>query len=174
LTGKSVLIFIASKDFNEQEYLMSKFTLGKNFFNVFVASDANALCIGEFGLKVKADVSVFNIHPGNFEALVVIGGKGISKYWNDKSLISVIQRFNKLGKVVAAICAAPACLANSGILTDNKATCFDGIKNQFEKLGVEYVNQPVVQSGKIITAQNQNFTKDFIGQIINVINRTIL
>lgn len=146
--------------------------LDKNFFNVFVASDENSLCHGESGLKVKPDVSVFNIHPNNFEAFVIVGGGGIRNYWNDKNLISVIQKFHRLKKVIAAICAAPLCLANSGILINSKATCFEGAKTQLEKLGVKYVDQPVVQVDEIITAQNQSFTKSFIETVIALINRT--
>jgi len=172
LTRKSILLFIAAKNFNEQEYLVSKFMLDKSLFKVFIASDANSLCIGENGLKIKSDVSIFNIHPNNFEALVIIGGKGITNYWSDKNLLSIIQKFHNLKKTIAAICDAPICLANSGILINSKATCFEGAKIQLEKLGVKYVNLPVVQTGEIITAQNQNFTKDFIETVISRINRT--
>ncbi|GAB4145209.1 MAG: DJ-1/PfpI family protein [Ignavibacteriales bacterium] len=170
MINKSVVIVIAAKDFNEQEYLTAKYLFEKHAIKVFVSSDSNSLCIGENGTKVRADVSFYNVHDNNFAAILIIGGKGIRNYWRNQNLIRIIQKFSKSNKIIAAICAAPICLANAGVLS--KATCFEGDKIQFEKLGVEYIDENIVQTGQILTAKNQNYISELVEKIIFLISRT--
>lgn len=168
----SVLIFIASSDFSEEEFLYSKHFLEKNNCSVFITSDSNGLCIGDKGLKVKADVSLYNIHPENFSAFILIGGKGIRKYFSNSILLSIISKFQKQNKILGAICAAPVLLAKSGILDGKKATCFPDYKNELQKSGVVLSNEDIVVTEKIVTASNKQFVNDFLVKIIFLLNRT--
>lgn len=170
MNKKSILIFISAKDFNEQEYFTAKYLFEKHGFKVFVASDTHSLCHGEMESKVKADVLLFNVHTNNFNAILIIGGKGIRNYWKNENLIRIIKKFNQADKIIAAICAAPVCLANAQVLSE--ATCFESDKPQLEKLGVKYIDENLVQTGKILTAKNQNHISELVEKIIFLINRT--
>lgn len=164
---KSILIFLPSKGFNEQEFLVTSKNLAKTGFSVFIASDAIYFCEGNNGLKVKNDISILNIHEANFNAFVLIGGNGVKNYWNNKILHKIIQKFITADKIVAAICAAPVILAKAGILKNQKATCFAEVKNELLTAEANYTDKGVCKSGNIITASAPENSLEFVQLIIN-------
>lgn len=161
MNKKSVLIILPAIDFNEEEYLTVKSILAKNGLNLFIASDANNLCIGKNGLRVKADVSFYNVHNSNFSAIVFIGGSGVKNYWKNPKLFEIAHRFNSNKKLVAAICSAPVILANAGLLEDKEATCYTSDREELIAKGAIYRDASVVQSKNIITAQSAASSKEF-------------
>lgn len=163
---KSILLVIAAKDFNETEYLTVKKGLDKEGFNVFIASDANALCTGSSGLKVKADVSFFNMRENNFGGLIIIGGNGIRNYWNNVNLHTLIKAFDKSSKTIGAICSAPVSLSRSGILTGKEAVCYPDDKNELERDGVIYKDIAVLVRKNIITAKGPANASEFVSAFI--------
>lgn len=171
MINKSILIILAAKDFNETEYLTVKSELDRNGFNVFIASDANGLCVGSRGLKVKADVSFYNMRESNFGGMIIIGGGGIKKYWNNPNLQSLILAFHKSGKTIGAICSAPVCIARTGILSGKEAVCFPDDKNELERDGVFYKDTDVVIHENIITAKGPVNAGEFISIFINSIKK---
>jgi len=161
LIDKSILLVIAGKDFNEDEYLVVKKIFEREGFKIFITSDAQSLCVGNRGMKVRADVSFFNMKESNFAAVVVIGGNGIKKYWDNLQLHNLVIAFNKANKIVAAICSGPIVISRSGILTDKKATCYQNDIEELKRDGVEYIDIPVVFSKNIITAQDVSAAQEF-------------
>lgn len=170
LIKKSVLIILAAKDFNEDEFLVVKSILEKEGLKVFIASDAHSLCVGNRGMKVRPDVSFFNMRENNFGAIVLIGGNGIKKYWNNPQLHKLIFDFDKTNKVVAAICSAPVILSRSGLLDGKEATCFKGSQQDLENDNVEYVDKPAHFRKNIITAQDVSAAQEFASIIVERLN----
>ncbi len=167
---KNILLFIPAYDFNEEEFLIVKSNFLKGGYNLFITSDSTNLCAGSNGLKVKADVNLYNIHAGNFDAFVLIGGNGMRSYWNNQILKSILQKFYKLNRIIGAICSAPVLLANAGILKDHKVTCYPQDKVELERSGKEFSDQPIVSCGNIITAQTPRDSLEFSRMLIHVIN----
>jgi 4-methyl-5(b-hydroxyethyl)-thiazole monophosphate biosynthesis len=170
-TQRSILLILPASNFNEQEYLTVKNLLGKKGFNIFIASDANSLCIGSNGLRVKADVNFYNMHVQNFAAVVFIGGEGVRNYWDNLLLHKIAIDFNKEKKIVAAICSAPIILSNAGILSERNVTCYPADKKEIEKKQTTYKDEPVVVCGNIITAQSPAASSEFANLIASHLSK---
>ncbi|MGE5430818.1 MAG: DJ-1/PfpI family protein [Syntrophomonadaceae bacterium] len=168
MINKSILLILPAKDFNEEEFLTVKNTFEKKDLKIFIAS-GNGLCTGKSGLKVKADISFFNIHESNFAAIVFIGGQGVKDYWNNSILHKTSQKFFNSKKPVAAICSAPVILAKAGLLKGMASTCFADDKKELERAGAEYKDMPVVVRKKIVTAQNAQASLEFSEAIISLL-----
>lgn len=164
---RSLLLILPAEDFNEDEYLTVKRILEISGFKLFVASDANSLCIGKKGLKVKADVSFFNMNENNFTGIIFIGGSGVKKYWDKKNLHIIANKFFDKKKLVAAICSAPVILAKAGLIEGKDATCYPEDRRELEKCGVNYKYESVVIQKNIITAQDSASSLDFANAIVN-------
>jgi protease I len=164
---KSVLLIIPARDFNEEEYLIIKGSFENQGFRVFIASDATGLCTGKKGLRVKADISLLNIHPGNFDALIFIGGSGVKEYWNNQILHGISRKFTENRKPAAAICSAAVILAKAGLLNNIAATCYSKDRKELERAGAEYKESPVVVRKNIITAQGPASAAEFADAIIS-------
>lgn len=161
MISKSVLLILSEKDFNEEEYLVITNALERAGIKIFIASDSYSLCIGSHGLKVKNDIHLFNIHECNFGGLILIGGSGMRKYWDNPLIQSTAQKFAESKKVIGAICSAPIILAKAGLLT-GCSTCYPDDKSALEKEGINYKDVPVAVQKNIITAQSPAAAAEFI------------
>lgn len=166
---KSIVIFLSQKDFDEQEFIITKSQLIKNNYNVFICSDATTVCIGNRGLKVKNDVLLNNLKQQNFAGLVIIGGKGITDYFKNTLIINNITEFIKNKKVVAAICAAPVLLAKTGLLTNKPITSNINYIKDIEKEGAIFVDEPFFVNENIVTAKEAIYANDFITKFIHLL-----
>ena len=160
MTNNSVLLILPAEDFNEQEYLIISNALERAQMKVFIASDANTLCIGSNGLKVKNDVQFYNIHESNFGGIVFIGGKGVKNYWDNTNLHLIAQKFQKNRKPVGAICSAAVILAKAGVIT-GCATCYPENKLEIEKEGIEFKDEPVIKNNNTITGRDPMAAVEF-------------
>lgn len=166
---KNILLFLAAKNFSDEEYLIVSKVFLKAGMNVFIVSDSNGVCAGSNGLKVKNDVKLYNVHPVNFDSFVLIGGSGMRDYWNNIFLKEIINKFIVKEKVLGAICSAPVIFARMGLLNDKNATCyFEDIK-ELEKSGAKYVDQDVVVNGNIVTGQGPQSAARFAQSVINLL-----
>ncbi len=166
---KSVLLILPQNNFNDTEYLTVKNYLERNNIKVFIASDSNALSTGSLGLKVKADVSFFNLNERNFSAIIFIGGSGVADYWNDQSLHSAAMKFYNSRKTVAAICSSVIIIARAGLLSGKIATCFPDVRKELEKERTKFIDQNVVISDNIITAQGPSSASEFAEAVLDSI-----
>lgn len=70
-------------------------------------------------------------------------------------------------KWVAAVCAAPTVLGELGILDGRKATSYPSFADKL--ICGEYLEQPVVRDGHVITSRGMGTCIDFAGEIITVL-----
>jgi 4-methyl-5(b-hydroxyethyl)-thiazole monophosphate biosynthesis len=70
--------------------------------------------------------------------------------------LDVIRHFSKQKKVIASVCVSSICLGEAGVLKGKNATIYHQIggkrKQQLEKSGANFVDQPVVIDGNFITS----------------------
>lgn len=171
MNRQNILIFLPANEFSEEEFLIVKNSFEKSIKKIFIASDTSGLCKGENGLKIKADVNLFNIHPSNFASIIIIGGSGIIKYWDNEVLQSKLKQFFEKGKVIAAICAAPIILGRANLLKNTDATCYPQFTNELIQTGANLQKAQVVSVGKIITASGASVAAEFCSKIISKINK---
>ena len=170
LTNKnSVLLFLPAKDFNEEEYSIVKKLLLKYGKNIFITSDDHNLCSGSNGMKVKSDTSFYNINIKNFAAIVLIGGKGSKDYWDNEKLHTIIKNFNKVKKIIGAICSAPVILAKAGILKNISATCYIEDKKKLLNLGINYQDRAVIVDNNIVTSNGSQSAAQLTEAVLHLI-----
>lgn len=168
--AKSILFILPKKDFNEVEFLTTKRILEKNGCKIFIASDAGSFCEGKQGLKIRHDVSFFNLNENNFSAIVFIGGSGVKEYWNNQTLHKIALKFHQKKKITAAICSAPVILAQAGILKNVTATCYPNDKMELTKAGAEFKDEKVIVRKNIITARDAEASEEFADAILTKLN----
>lgn len=158
---RSVVFFIPEKNFHDLEFTIPKSILEKNGIKVFIASENKNLATGQFGLRIKPDTYLFNLHPENFKAIVLIGGTGSKQYWKNEQLIRIIKSFANKGRILAAICSAVGILASAELLNGRKVTCFKDDVEFIKSSGGIVTNNPVEIDKKIITASGPDAAELF-------------
>jgi protease I len=161
LAGKKVVMIIAPEDFRDEELIEPQNILTERGAEVKVASVSLETCKGMLGAQVRPDMVISDIIPEKWDAIILVGGSGASKYWDDSTIHSILNEAVKQNKLVGAICIAPVTCANAGILKGKKATVSESAASNLKDKGAEYTGASVQRDGKIITASGPPAAKEF-------------
>ncbi len=121
---------------------------------------------GSHDISVIADHS-FDEVSDEYDGIIIPGGMpGAANIADCKPVMDLIKKMFSEGKLVAAICAAPAVVLNkTGILSGKKATCYPGREKDFNA-DVEFLEDRVVVDGNIITSRGAGTAADFSHAVI--------
>ena len=161
LSGKKVLMVIASSQFRDEEYQKPREILEAAGAKVTVASSRLNEAVGMLGLKVKPDILLKDTRMEIYDAVVFVGGMGATEYWDNPTAHALAKQAYQSGKLTSAICLAPMTLANAGLLKGKKATIWKDVVGDFKTKGVVYTGKPVEQDGRIITGSGPDAAEAF-------------
>lgn len=106
----------------------------------------------------------------DYDMVVLPGGMpGADHLDKDPRIAELLRKMADSGKPVGAICAAPKALANAGLLAGKRATSFPGFLDKMDLPDVEYVEDAVVQDGKVITSRGPGTAMDFALSLIEIL-----
>ena len=163
----SALLFLAP-GFEEIETTTIVDVLRRCGVEVVIASIENQIIEGAHGMKFVSDISIDKINVKNFEAVICPGGNpGYVNLRKDSRVLAMIREAFNSNRLVAAICAAPAVLADAGILRNRNCTIYPGMEFELEKGGGKPQMDLVVEDGNIITSQGPATALLFAFRIAN-------
>ena len=117
---------------------------------------------GGHHVPLRADCPIEELGEILFDALIIPGGgKGAENLHKSALVSQLIKRHAEAGKLIAAICAAPAIvLAPLGLLAGKHATCYPGMERRFDH-DVKTCDTRVCVDGKLITSQGPGTAVEF-------------
>jgi protease I len=130
------------------------------------APEAGALYSSKLGYPVRSDVSVADVDPADVGVLVIPGGFAPEAMRRSAALLDLVRKCHANGQLVAAICHAGWVLASAGIAKGRQLTCVPVIRDDVISAGANYVDQPVVRDGNLITSRLPNDLDVFCAEII--------
>jgi protease I len=170
-TTKSVLMVIAPKNFRDEEFKEPYNLFTSSGVEVTVASTDTHPAHGMLGMVVKPDITLEQVDPDEYDALVVVGGSGCMDLWDNTTLHTIVQAFNTNGKTIAAICLAPVVLGRAGILKDKEAAVYPTAKGELGECGAHYADSDIEVSGNIITCSGPQAAMDFATTILRAVSQ---
>ncbi len=149
---KKVSIFLA-EGFEEVEALTPADLLRRAGAEVtLVAVGDKRGVTGSHNITIMADSLFKDMDFTETDLLVLPGGMPGTLHLKEcEPLLKLLKDFNEKGKMVAAICAAPTVLGESGLLKGKKATCYPGCEDGLT--GAEVLADRVVIDGNITTSR---------------------
>ncbi len=133
---------------------------------VFVGTGVKKEYKSKEGYPAPEELSIKNVKPGDFDAVVIPGGYAPDILRRHKEINSFVKDMYKKGKVVASICHGGWVLVSAGILKGKKATSFSAIKDDVINAGADFLDQEVVVDGNLITSRNPYDLPAFCREII--------
>jgi len=167
--AKSVLMVIAHEDFRDDEFTASHDLFKKAGIAITVASTDTTPAHGSLGMTVKPDIVFEEVVPDEYDAIVVIGGTGCEKLWDNKELHNIVTAFHSESKTIAAICLAPVVLGRAGILKDMSATVYPTAQDDIGMCGGVYTGADVEVCSNIITCSGPQAAKDFATTVLSTL-----
>ncbi|TMI55176.1 type 1 glutamine amidotransferase [Candidatus Bathyarchaeota archaeon] len=126
---------------------------------------------GKKGYSITPNASIDEVNSGNFDFLVVPGGKSPEKLRLNNEILRFVKDFDRQGKPIAAICHAGQVLASAGIVKNRTLTCVAGIRDDMINAGAHYVDQPVVVDGNLVTSRVPSDLPEFARAMIEVFRK---
>ncbi len=107
----------------------------------------------KLGYPVKADHGIDDVSPTDLHAIVIPGGWAPDYMRRHPGFVNLVREMNVLHKTIAAICHAGWLLCSADILRGRRATSFFSIKDDMIHAGAEWVDEPCVVDGNLITSR---------------------
>ena len=124
---------------------------------------------GGHAIGVEAAVTIEELDVRDAEMIVLPGGLGgVASIRGCEEALAAVKPVYDSGKYVAAICAGPPVLADLGLLSGVRATCYPGqIPNMKDALVAE--NAACVTDGKVITGTSAGTAVPFALALIEAL-----
>lgn len=154
LEGKRIAILV-EEDFEDSELvepLRAMKDAGARV--VVVGSGSKETYRGKRGNAViTVDTTADKVRAEDFDAVIVPGGYAPDKMRMHQSMIDLVKDSYSSGKLVAAVCHGPQLLISAGIVKGRRMTSWPSVAVDLKNAGAEWVDEPVVRDGNLITSR---------------------
>jgi len=168
LTGKKIALFLAEY-YEDLEFWYPRYRMMEEGATIVAISAKVETYHSKHGLPAKADRAIYDVTPEEFDALIIPGGYAPDHMRRSPEMLRFTSAIHQQEKLVAAICHGPWMLVSAGILKNKKATSFYSIKDDLTNAGAEWVDEPVVRDGMLITSRHPGDLPDFCRTIIDTL-----
>jgi len=134
-----------------------------------VGKESGHVYAGKHGITVTATRSFSDVNLKSVCAIVVPGGLAPDKLRLHEEALDLIRQANKEGIVIAAICHAGSVLISAGIVSDRRLTSYRSIRDDLLAANAEWVDEPVVIDGNLITSRTPRDLPQFLPAILGAI-----
>jgi protease I len=165
-------LIISADHFEDSELLFPFYRLKEEGLEVDIASSAKETIIGKHGYAVAVDRALLDIDPGEYDILVLPGGKAPSALRSDEAAVMIAQDFMHRNKPVAAICHGPQILITAGVLQGRHATCYQSVAEELKQSGAFYENKEVVVDGNLVTSRQPSDLPAFMREIVGLLRKS--
>ena len=161
-------VILTGPGHEDPEFIIPWLMLPAEGIEVDVATSNDAVVIGKHGYPAKPTISLSDLRSDEYDVVLVAGGyEAPDRLRQRPEVIKFVQEMYKKGKIVAAICHGPWVLASCNILRRKKATCYPGMKDDLINAGAEYIKEPVVVDGNLITSDRPQSTGFWVKAVVD-------
>lgn len=126
------------------------------------------------GNEVRMNKSMKDVDVGDYDALIIPGGRAPEALAINKAAINLVKQFNDARKIIAAICHGPVVLAAAGILEGKRSTAYPGCRPMLTAVGAKWMEKSedvkVVSDGNLITAPSWEELSEFLAELYKALN----
>lgn len=172
---KKVLI-ITSKLVQDHEFIYPFYRFKEEEFEVFTCNLETKQTLGYFGTKIppKEEDKIIlpnEIKVDDYDLLVLPGGvKSMEILRLNETIIKIIKEFNVKKKIISATCSAIMLLISAKIIKGKNVTGYYAWKEDIVNAGGNFVDQPSVIDGNLITSPHYKFVGQWMKSTLNKLN----
>lgn len=156
------VLIVSADQFEDSELLVPYYRLREEGIVVDIASLARGKIRGKHGYEVEANLAIGEVHPEQYAALVLPGGKAPERLRGERAVQEIVQHFFHAGKPVSAICHGPQILASAGVLKGRTATGYQAVADELRSAGARYRDAEVVVDGNLVTSRKPSDLPAFL------------
>lgn len=125
--------------------------------------------------QLAAHISFADVAPGDYDALIIPGGRAPEFIRNDPDLPRIVQHFLDADKPVGAICHGAQvflALPNRSVFEGRTLSAYNACKLEVESLGAQYASGTLHVDGTIVSGHAWPDLPGFMREFLNLLGRT--
>lgn len=162
--GESFEVLYAMHRFQEANYEVTIAAPNKKRLNLVIHDFEPGwdTYIERQGYWRDADIAFKDVHPDDYDYLLIPGGRAPEYIRNDQHVISIVQQFHQAGKFIFAICHGIQLLVTAGLVNQKNITCYEHVKFEVESCGGIFNGKDqAIRDGKLVTGQTWQSHPEF-------------
>lgn len=124
-------------------------------------------------VTVDPDGTTTEARPEDFDAVIIPGGMAPDRMRTNPKTVRFVQEAMKQDKLVAAVCHGPQVLIEGDLLRGKNATGFIAIRKDMQNAGANYIDEPLVVDGNLITSRRPGDLPIFTATILTRLGLSI-
>jgi len=156
------VLIISADGFEDSELLVPFYRFQEEGIDVDIASLERGPIKGKHGYEVDAGLAIDEVRPGDYDALIVPGGRAPERLRKNAKVLEVVRAFFAAGKPVSAICHGPQVLLSAGVLSNRSATCYRTVAKELAAGGARYQDSEVVVDANLVTSRQPSDLPAFL------------
>jgi protease I len=164
-------LIISADNFEDSELLFPFYRLREEGILVDIASIKKGKLRGGHGYEVTANKDLSEIIPGDYDLLILPGGKAPESIRKEKAALTIAKHFFENNKPVAAICHGPQILITAGLLKGRHATCYKSVAQEMKDAGAIYEDREVVVDGNLVTSRQPSDLPAFMRETMKMVKK---
>ena len=156
MTSRKRVAMVLAKNFEDSEAIDPKEALEAQGAEVVVIGIEPGTIEGKKGGTLRADTTFDEITDedfASFDLLVIPGGGSPENLRIYESAVEFTRRFVESGRPVGSICHGPQLLISADVLRGRTTTCVNKIRDDVINAGAQYVDEPLVEDGNLISSR---------------------
>lgn len=126
--------------------------------------------VRDWGDSVPVNKMVEDARVSDYDALVLPGGQiNPDILRTNERAVKLVRAFVDSGKPVAAICHGPWMLVEADALRGRRVTSYHSIRTDVRNAGGDWVDEPVVVDGNLITSRRPDDLPAFIDKLTEAV-----
>ena len=152
-------LVILADGFEELEAFAPIDLMRRGGIEVTVASlNENRHATGRSNITAHADAALSSVQGRMFDLVFLPGGAGVKNLRADPRVKDLLLQHDAAGRWLAAICAAPTVLNDSGLLKDRRYTAHFSVADELPAI---LASERVVTDGTITTSRGAGTAVEF-------------
>lgn len=166
--GRAVVL--VEDQYEDLELHYPRLRLREAGFDVAVAGPtAGQTYTSKYGYPVRADASFEDVDPTRVRVLIIPGGYAPDRLRRSEPCLDLVRKTYEAGALCGVICHAGWVAISAGLVRGKRATSVAAIRDDMTNAGAEWVDEPCVVDGQLITARVPDDLPVFLSTILNEI-----
>ncbi|MBX7167873.1 MAG: DJ-1/PfpI family protein [Pirellulales bacterium] len=125
------------------------------------------------GYHLRASLAFRDVVARDYAGLFVSGGRAPEYLRYDPHLLEITRHFFAAGKPVASVCHGIEILTAAGCLQGRTVTTVAKCRLDAEQGGAQYVDQPCVVDGQLVTARTWHDNTPFLKAFVRLLRQGV-
>jgi protease I len=150
---RGTFLILVGPEYEDLEVWYPKLRLEEAGYVVKFAGLGESSYTGKHGYPLTSDGTVGDYAASSLCGLLAPGGWAPDRIRRDPEVLQRVREVHAHGKLIATICHGPWILISAGILRGRKLTSTVGIRDDVLNAGAEWIDQPAVTDGNLVSAR---------------------